>query len=172
VSAQSRGSKILPSAELTVFFFHPTETGKIFELNLPSEHKTQGSVAILDVRDDLAVAVTSSLRTPASLIIGQLRQTGSEISENEWIPLTKRRDVGLSETVVEYLSHEQNNDDKVRKYRTIWSFCKFSAMTDRVYLQEISRPFTSDRAVSQMGPFHLYCVHTEVRIALLRTTSV
>ncbi|XP_063362005.1 acylamino-acid-releasing enzyme-like isoform X1 [Cydia amplana] len=96
------------------------ENGKVSEISSPTSR--QGSLSVLDVKNDVILASFSDMLTPAQLYVGILPGAGKE-GEMKWSIVSEAVKVpeSLASSTVHYLTHKhENTDDPVKTFTSLY----------------------------------------------------
>ncbi|XP_063380515.1 acylamino-acid-releasing enzyme-like isoform X1 [Cydia fagiglandana] len=96
------------------------ENGKIAEISCPNSR--QGSLSVLDVKNDVILASFSDMLTPAQLYVGKLPAAGME-GEIKWNVVSEAVKIpeSLASSTIHYLSHKhENTDDAVKTFTSLY----------------------------------------------------
>ncbi|XP_061713549.1 acylamino-acid-releasing enzyme-like isoform X2 [Cydia pomonella] len=96
------------------------ESGKVAEISSPDSR--QGSLSVLDVKNDVILASFSDMQTPAQLYVGKLPGAGKE-GEIKWNVVSEAVKVpeSLASSTIHYLSHKhENTDDAVKTFSSLY----------------------------------------------------
>ncbi|XP_073945001.1 acylamino-acid-releasing enzyme-like isoform X2 [Choristoneura fumiferana] len=101
-------------------------SGKISVLANPKE----GSLSVLDLKNDVILAAFSNMSTPAQLYVGKLPEEGKEV---QWKLVSKPVELPepLAQCSAQYLTHtHENTDDDVKSFTSLY-FAPARAPTDK-----------------------------------------
>ncbi|XP_047995614.1 acylamino-acid-releasing enzyme-like isoform X2 [Leguminivora glycinivorella] len=96
------------------------ESGKIAEIASPNSRS--GSLAVLDVKNDVILAYFSDMQTPAQLYVSKLPSAGKE-GEIKWNAVSEAVKVpeSLANSTIHYLTHKhENTDDAVKTFSSLY----------------------------------------------------